>query len=88
MITDSQGSGGILIALMRLLEPFRIPETGGFGNPLNVHRFIEAMKFAFAARSEVTDPAFVDDPQRLDRFWKSNWADEVRSKITDVSESV
>jgi gamma-glutamyltranspeptidase/glutathione hydrolase/leukotriene-C4 hydrolase len=78
-------SGGILIALLRLIEPFRIPQTGGFKNALNVHRFIESLKFAFAARSEVTDPAFSKDPSRLDRFWKTGWPDEVRAKITDVS---
>jgi hypothetical protein len=80
--------GGILIALLRLIEPFRIPQTGGFSNALNVHRFIESLKFAFAARSEVTDPAFVKDPSRLDRFWKTDWADEVRAKITDVSKTL
>lgn len=74
-----------MIALLRILEPFRIPQTGGFKNPLNVHRFIESMKFAFGARSEVTDPAFVKDADRLDRFWKTGWPDEVRDKITDVS---
>lgn len=73
--------------LLRLIEPFRIPQTGGFANALNVHRFIEAMKFSFAARSEVTDPVFVKDPERLDRFWKGGWADEIRPKITDVSRS-
>lgn len=45
------------------------------------------MKFSFAARSEVTDPVFVKDPERLDRFWKGGWADEIRPKITDVSRS-
>lgn len=43
------------------------------------------MKFAFSARSEVTDPAFVKDADRLDRFWKTDWPDKARKKITDVS---
>ncbi|KAI9635467.1 putative gamma-glutamyltranspeptidase 1 precursor [Dioszegia hungarica] len=83
--TAAPSSGGILLALLRLIEPFRISQTGGLDNPLNVHRFIESLKFAFAARSEVTDPAFVKDPERLDRFYQSGWADDVRAKITDNS---
>jgi gamma-glutamyltranspeptidase/glutathione hydrolase/leukotriene-C4 hydrolase len=53
---------------------------------LNTHRFIEAMKHSFGARSAVTDPAFVDDASRLDDFYTKEWADGIRPKITDVSD--
>jgi gamma-glutamyltranspeptidase/glutathione hydrolase/leukotriene-C4 hydrolase len=77
----------VLIALMNLLSPFKIPQTGGLDKPLNVHRFLEALKFAFGARSWVTDPAYVTgkDRDRLDEIWTQEWADAVRPKIQDVS---
>ncbi len=72
---------------MNLLSPFKIPQTGGLDKPLNVHRFLEALKFAFGARSWVTDPAYVagKDRDRLDEIWTKEWADAVRPKIQDVS---
>ena len=44
------------------------------------------MKFAFGARSEITDPAFVGDDERarFTEFYGKTWADEVRERINDV----
>lgn len=77
-----------MIGLLNLLEPYDLVSSGGLDNPLNVHRLIEAMKFAFGARSEVTDPKFAENVTRLDDFWTKEWADEIRPKITDVSGGV
>jgi gamma-glutamyltranspeptidase/glutathione hydrolase/leukotriene-C4 hydrolase len=74
-----------MIGLLNLLEPYDLVSSGGLDNPLNVHRLLEAMKFAFGARSEVTDPKFAENVTRLDDFWTKEWADEIRPKITDVS---
>lgn len=54
---------------------------------MNVHRLLEAMKLAFGARSEVTDPAFATDEQkgRYHEFTTKEWANETRHKITAVS---
>ncbi|RSH90260.1 hypothetical protein EHS25_001594 [Saitozyma podzolica] len=72
-----------MIGLLNLLEPYDLVSSGGLDNPLNVHRLLEAMKFAFGARSEVTDPKFAENVTRLDDFWTKEWADEIRPKITD-----
>ncbi|WWC87225.1 gamma-glutamyltransferase [Kwoniella dendrophila CBS 6074] len=83
--TDVPSSGGILLGFLRILEPFNIPSTGGLTNPLNVHRLLEAMKFAFGARSEITDPApeFGGNLTRFKEYYEGNWADEKRKMIDD-----
>ncbi|WVW78752.1 gamma-glutamyltransferase [Kwoniella bestiolae CBS 10118] len=83
--TDVPSSGGILLAFLKLLEPYNIPFTGGLKNPLNVHRLIEGMKFAFGARSEITDPApeFGGNLTRFREFYEGDWAEEKRGMICD-----
>lgn len=83
--TSAPSSGGILLGLLNILEPLNITSDGGLKNPLNVHRFLEALKFAFGARSWVTDPAFVKDKKRFEEVYTKEWADGIREKITDVS---
>lgn len=84
--TSAPSSGGIMLGLLNVLEPLNITSNNGLKNPLNLHRFIEALKFAFGARSWVTDPAFAKDKKRLEEVYTKEWADEIRKKITDVSD--
>jgi len=72
-----------MLGLLNLIEPLNFKSM----TSLNTHRLIEAMKFAFGARSEITDPAFVDTTDRFDEFYSKEWADEIRPLITDVSDS-
>ena len=73
-----------MLGMFNLLEPYNLQESGCFDSHLNTHRFIEAQKFAFGARSEITDPAFSPAPSRFDEFYSKQWADEIRPLITDV----
>ncbi|WVQ76804.1 gamma-glutamyltransferase [Cryptococcus sp. DSM 104548] len=81
--TSAPSSGGVLLGLLKVLEPFDITSTGGLGDVLNAHRFIEALKFAFGARSAITDPAFATNRSALEDVHSKQWADDVRAKITD-----
>lgn len=78
----------MLLAILNILEEFDLASTprseGGCNGPLNTHRLLEAMKFAFGARSEVTDPAYASSEQkdRYLEFTTKKWAKEVRHKIT------
>lgn len=89
--TSAPSSGAPLLALLNLLEPYEFGSTpeseGGCLSPLNVHRTIEAMKFAFGARSEITDPdeRYGANLTRMDEFASKEWADSVRGKMDDVS---
>lgn len=86
--TAAPSSGAMLLAILNILEGFDFPSTpdsdGGCNGPLNTHRFLEAMKFAFGARSEVTDPAYATAEQkdRYLEFTTKEWAKEARHKIT------
>jgi gamma-glutamyltranspeptidase/glutathione hydrolase/leukotriene-C4 hydrolase len=86
--TSAPSSGAMLLAILNILEGFDFPSTpkseGGCNGPRNIHRFLEAMKFAFGARSEVTDPAYATSEQkdRYMEFTTKKWAKEARHKIT------
>lgn len=77
--TSAPSSGEVMLGLLNILEPMDLTSM----TPLNTHRLIEAMKFAFGARSEITDPAFVENTDRFEEFVSKKWADEIRPKITD-----
>uniref|UniRef100_A0A7I4XU89 Gamma-glutamyltranspeptidase n=1 Tax=Haemonchus contortus TaxID=6289 RepID=A0A7I4XU89_HAECO len=48
------------------------------------HRFIESSKFAYAARTWLGDPAFVDNATEIaQNITSRKWAEWVRSKITE-----
>jgi gamma-glutamyltranspeptidase/glutathione hydrolase/leukotriene-C4 hydrolase len=86
--TAAPSSGAMLLAMLNIVEGFDFPSTpkseGGCNSPQNIHRFLEAMKFAFGARSEVTDPAYATSEQkdRYLEFTTKKWAKEARHKIT------
>lgn len=76
--------GGILLGMLNILEPYNISQAGCLDSPLNTHRLIEAMKFGFGARSEITDPSFAKNLTRINEFRTKAWADEIRRNLTDV----
>lgn len=78
-------SGGVMLGLLNILEPYNISHNGCLDSDLNTHRLVEAMKFAFGARSEITDPAFKANKTRLNEFYQKSWADEIRPLLSDVS---
>ncbi|MBW0484773.1 hypothetical protein O181_024488 [Austropuccinia psidii MF-1] len=81
--TGTPSSGPILIYLLNILEQYSLntqPRT-----PLAEHRFVEALKFAFARRTEIGDPRFLTQTQqkRIKLFQSKQFARETRSKIDD-----
>ncbi|KAI0355646.1 gamma-glutamyltranspeptidase [Trametes cingulata] len=75
-------SGPVLIHMLNLMEHYEgLREEGR--SVLNVHRLIEAMKFGFAARTRVGDPAYHDATERIDEIPTKEYADAVFANITD-----
>ncbi|KAJ6593887.1 gamma-glutamyltranspeptidase [Mycena capillaripes] len=72
-------SGPVLLHMLNLIEKF--PMTAR--TPLNVHRAIEVLKFGFAARTKICDPAFNNDTKRIDEISTKPFADLVAVNITD-----
>ncbi|KAM0789373.1 hypothetical protein ACM66B_000203 [Microbotryomycetes sp. NB124-2] len=80
--THYPSAGPILANLLNTLETYEdFVESGK--NALTLHRFVEALKFSFAARTEVGDPYFIDNDERLAEIPTKRYARAVRSNITD-----
>ena len=73
-----------MLAILNLLEPYNLQQSHCLDSHLNTHRFIEALKFGFGARSEICDPRFAQNASRFDEFYTKEWADSIRPLITDV----
>lgn len=81
--TSAPTSGPSLLSILNIIEPYFFNITGP--TPLNVHRFIEAIKYGFAFRTEIGDPDFIKNEDRLQEIISKEWADKVRKNITDVN---
>jgi gamma-glutamyltranspeptidase/glutathione hydrolase/leukotriene-C4 hydrolase len=76
-------SGHVLISALNILERFNLKLLGEVG--VNVHRLVEALKYGFAFRTELGDPDYVDNADRLEEIISKDWASLVRHNISDVS---
>ncbi|KAH9847137.1 gamma-glutamyltranspeptidase [Lenzites betulinus] len=75
-------SGPVLIYMFNLMEHYeQLLQEGR--TPLNVHRLLEIMKFGFAARTRIGDPAFHDQTQRIHEIPTKEYASEMFANITD-----
>jgi gamma-glutamyltranspeptidase/glutathione hydrolase/leukotriene-C4 hydrolase len=83
---DAPASGGVMLGMLQIMDPLLAPLTGAecYGEEQS-HQLIEAMKFAFGARSEVCDPRFARNLTRLAEFRTPAWADAQRAKITNTT---
>lgn len=60
------GSGPLVTYILSILDGYNMSKPTGIDEEiLTVHRMIEALKFAFARRTELGDPKFVNISQVL-----------------------
>ncbi|KAI8137296.1 gamma-glutamyltransferase, partial [Fennellomyces sp. T-0311] len=74
-------SGPLVASVLNILERYNFPVKGFVG--LNVHRFVEAMKYGFAFRTEFGDPDFTGNDARIKEIATKEWANLVRRNISD-----
>lgn len=81
-VTTTAGptSGPALLSVLNIIEPYNITKPNG----INIHRFIEAVKYGFAFRTEIGDPDFIHNEDRIEEIISKEWADVVRKNISDV----
>ncbi|KAF6761173.1 nucleophile aminohydrolase [Ephemerocybe angulata] len=72
-------SGPVLLHMLNLIEHYDLEERTG----LNVHRIVEIMKFGFAARTKICDPAFTNSSKRIDEISTKDFAGIIFPNITD-----
>ncbi|KAG2234762.1 hypothetical protein INT48_000111 [Thamnidium elegans] len=79
--TAGPTSGPALLSVLNIIEPFFFNITGPTG--LTMHRFVEALKYGFAFRTEISDPDFIKNDDRMEQIISKEWADIVRKNISD-----
>ncbi|KIJ49346.1 hypothetical protein M422DRAFT_161129 [Sphaerobolus stellatus SS14] len=72
-------SGPALLHMLNLYEKFEAKGDKG----LNLHRFVETMKYGFAARTRIADPAFLNDTSMLEAIPTKVYAEKIFRNITD-----
>ncbi|CAO1382913.1 unnamed protein product [Diamesa serratosioi] len=73
------GCGPLLVFIMNILKDYELKHDS-----LSYHRIIEAYKFAYARRSELGDPSFVEGVTELVKNLTSiDYAMEIRKRIDD-----
>lgn len=78
------GGGAVFAHVLHILDGFGVKVgtmASGKTATLFVHRMAEALKFGFAQRSHLGDPAFVDVDELVARLMSKNFADITRHKI-------
>ena len=80
--TAGPTSGPSLLAVLNIIEPYFFNSTGPTG--LTMHRFVEALKYGFAFRTEIGDPDFIKNEDRMEEIISKEWANVVRKNISDV----
>jgi gamma-glutamyltranspeptidase/glutathione hydrolase/leukotriene-C4 hydrolase len=74
------GSGALLVFIMNLLKDYELKHN----DALSYHRIIEAYKLAYARRSELADPDYVESAKELIKnLTNIDYANEIRKKIDD-----
>ncbi|KAH8083772.1 gamma-glutamyltranspeptidase [Cristinia sonorae] len=80
--THAPTSGPVLLHMLNLAEHLDDFVEKGRTN-LNVHRIVEIMKFGFAARTRVCDPAFIQDYTSIKKIPTKEYADQIFTNLTD-----
>jgi len=82
--TSAPSSGGIVLATLNTVSGYDDFFNAGTVN-LSTHRLDEAMRFAYAARTDLGDPLFVANLSRFeDQLLLPETGAEIRAKISDV----
>ncbi|RYC55631.1 hypothetical protein CHU98_g10572, partial [Xylaria longipes] len=79
----SPTSGAVSLSALKTMEGYSAADTADMN--LTMHRFDEAMRFAYGARQELGDPAFVDVSAHESRMLDARQAATTRSHILDNS---
>jgi gamma-glutamyltranspeptidase/glutathione hydrolase/leukotriene-C4 hydrolase len=78
--TSEPTSGPVLLSVLNLIERFQFKVDGLIG--VNLHRLVEAFKFGYAFRTEMGDPDFIHNEERMNEMVTKDYASNIRQKIT------
>ncbi|CAI2169241.1 19490_t:CDS:10 [Funneliformis geosporum] len=82
VLTLNTPSGGpVLLSMLNILEGYQLSREGLNGK--NLHRIIETLKFGFALRTEMGDPSFTNNTERIKEIMTKDFAAKIRKNISD-----
>ncbi|XP_012831123.1 PREDICTED: gamma-glutamyltranspeptidase 2-like [Erythranthe guttata] len=73
--------GAMLILILKILSNYKA--TGEF-NSLELHRFVEALKYALAMKTSLGDPQFANVTNILEKMISTSYAKVLKSRINDT----
>ena len=80
--TPTPTSGSVCLSVLKTMEQY--PLSDAHDTNLTVHRFNEAMRFAYGARMELGDPCYVSNMAPYeDRLLSTSRAQHIRRRILD-----
>lgn len=77
--TGAPSGGSIALSILKTIEGYDMSDESNIA--LNLHRVDEAMRFSYAGHSELGDPLFVIDADKLEQGFLSDQSARARRRI-------